>query len=307
MALTLVEAAKLASGDVVRQAVIEMFARQSDILAALPFEDIAGSGVKYNREGALPGVAFRGVNESYTASTGVINPITDSVFIVGGDIDVDRYIVQTMGAQQRAVQTSLKIKAIADAWALKFIKGDSSTEPREFDGLQTRLTGAQVIDAGSTSGGDALSLAILDEAIDAVDDPTHLVMSKAMRRRLTTAARSTTVGGFIGYEVGAFGRKVTTYNDLPILTTNSGSTEALGFTEANPGGGSAVGTSIYVVSFRTGRLNGIQNGEMSVRDLGEVDDAPVLRTRVEWYAGLAAYHGRAAARLRGIKSAAVVA
>jgi hypothetical protein len=31
-----------------------------------------------------------------------------------------------------------------------------------------------------------------------------------------------------------------------------------------------------------------------------------MRTRVEWYCGIAAFHGKCAARLRGIKDAAVV-
>ena len=181
MALTLVEASKKYSADVIRQATIEMFARQSEILAALPFETIPGGAVKYTQEGVLPGVAFRGVNESYTESTGILNPMVDAVAIIGGDIDVDKFIVATQGQGARAQQTSMKIKAIADAWAQKLIKGDSSSDPREFDGLQVRLTGAQKIAAGSTANGSALSLAKLDELIDAVDMPTHLIMSKAMR------------------------------------------------------------------------------------------------------------------------------
>ena len=40
MALTLVEAAKLETGDVVRQAIIELYAGSSDILMNLPFDDI---------------------------------------------------------------------------------------------------------------------------------------------------------------------------------------------------------------------------------------------------------------------------
>ena len=40
MALTLVEASKLVSGEVVRSAVIEMFARNSDILRVLPLSDL---------------------------------------------------------------------------------------------------------------------------------------------------------------------------------------------------------------------------------------------------------------------------
>jgi hypothetical protein len=308
MALTLVEAAKLNSGDVVKSAVIEMFARQSDILAALPFEDIPGGAVKYNREQTLPGIAFRGVNESYTASTGVLNPIVDSVVIAGGDLDVDRFIVQTQGQQQRSVQEEMKVKSLADSWTTKFIKGDSTSDPREFDGLQARLTGAQLIENGNTSGGDVLSLANLDAAIDAVDNPTHILMSKAMRRLLTAAARTYTVAGYVTYSQDSFGRRQTMYNDLPIIVaySNNGGTEPLGFTEAG-GGGGTTSTSIYVLSLGPGRLVGIQNGGMDVRDLGELQTAPVYRTRVEWYAGLALYHGRAAARLRGVKTGAVVA
>jgi hypothetical protein len=309
MALTLVEAAKLKSGDVVQSAVIEMFARESNILMALPFQNIDGNALKYSRESALPGVAFRGVNESFTESTGVVNPLIESLVICGGDLDVDRFIVQTQGAEQRAVQEAMKVKALAASVTTKFIKGDSTSDPREFDGLQTRLTGNQKIAAGSASGGDALTLSKLDELIDAVDSPTHLIMSKAMRRRLTQAARSTSVGGFITWDVDAFGRRIAVYNDLPILVAydENGGTDPLAFDEANPGGGSAVGTSLYCVSFGEGMLHGIQNGDMDVRDLGELETAPKFRTRVEWYAGVAMQHGRAAARLYGVKDAAVTA
>jgi hypothetical protein len=130
-----------------------------------------------------------------------------------------------------------------------------------------------------------------------------------MRRRLTQAARNTSVGGFITYGVDAFGRQITKYNDIPILVAYSGNggVEPLGFDEANPGGGSAVGTSIYCLSFGPGKVVGIQNGMMDVRDLGELEAKPVFRTRVEWYSAMAMYHGRAAARLWGVKDAAVVA
>ena len=50
---------------------------------------------------------------------------------------------------------------------------------------------------------------------------------------------------------------------------------------------------------------GLQNGIMEVRDLGELQTMPVMRTRVEWLVGMAVMHGRAAARLRGISNAAV--
>ena len=51
MALTLLEASKLNSGDVKRSAVIQMFAENSDVLRNLPFDDIPGGSLSYRVEG----------------------------------------------------------------------------------------------------------------------------------------------------------------------------------------------------------------------------------------------------------------
>ncbi|HLP29805.1 MAG TPA: hypothetical protein VK150_00495, partial [Geothrix sp.] len=171
------------------------------------------------------------------------------------------------------------------------------------------LTGSQVINAGATSGGDALSLLKLDELIDQVVDPTHLIMNKTMRRLLSQASRTTGVGGFITWEKDNFGQQIAYYAGLPIITLDldNSSSAILPFTEANPGGGAAASTSIYAVSFREGMLTGIQGGDPEARDLGELQTKPCMRTRVEWNSGIACFHGRAAARLQGIKNAAVVA
>ena len=309
MALTILEAAKLGGGTEIQLAVIEIFARSSPILGVLPFRDIPGNALKYNREKTLPGVAFRGANEAYTASTGILNPIVESLTIAGGDLDVDNFIIKTEGEDARAVHEAMKIKALAEDWQRAFFKGDTSSEPREFDGLQIRVVGDQLIDAGATSGGDPMSLAKLDELIDTVMNPTHLLMNKTMARRMAAAARTTAVSGYLTYERNEFGFRVMFYNDIPILIIedSEGKDTVLPFTEANPGGGAAASTSVYCASFGDGMFQGLQNGGMDVRDLGELDEKAVWRTRIEWYAGIAIYHGRAAGRLQGITDAAITA
>ena len=307
MAITLIEAAKQ-SNDPIQSAIIEMFARESEIMRVMPFENIQGNAIKYNREGTLPGIGFRGVNQGYTESTGVLNPMTESLVIAGGDLDVDKFLIDTQGPDVRATHEAMKVKALAANITRKIIKGDAETDPREFDGLQKRLTGNQVILAGSGSGA-ALSLMKLDEAIDAVQNPTHILISKAMRRLLSAAARSSSVGGYITYQKDEFGRQVAFYNDLPLLVLeDADGSEILGFDEAASGAASPANTqSLYVVSFMPQHMSGIQNGVMSVRDLGELEDKPVFRTRVEWYMGQTLYHGRSAARLRDITNAAITA
>lgn len=308
MALTLIEAAKLETGDVYRSGVIELYAGSSDILTALPFENITGGSLAYNRETALPGIGFRGVNESYTPSTGVLNPLVEVLVIAGGELDVDRFIVQTRGMQQRTTHEAAKIRNLGLTWTRKFIKGDSLSDPREFDGLQVRAVGDQIISAGSTANGAALSLAVLDQAIDQTLAPTHIVMSKAMARKFSAAARTTAVSGYVTYDIDALGRRAMQYNGLPILTVDldGSGTAILPFTEA-AASGTDTATSIYVVGMGADSLTGLQNGGMMVDDLGLLQTSPLYRTRIEWYCGIAAFNGRSITRIRHIGDLAIVA
>ncbi|MFA5208621.1 MAG: major capsid protein [Candidatus Paceibacterota bacterium] len=299
----------LGRDEVLKATVMELFARSSDLMANLPFEDITGNALKFDREKMLPGVAFRGVNEAYTESTGEVEKVIESLAIAGGDLDVDVFLVKTGGANQRAIQEQLKIKALSLNLTKQFIKGDVDTDPKGFDGLQVRCTGDQLINSSATAGSTAaLSLAKLDEVIDAVDEPTHLIMNKTMRRRLSSAARVSTVGGYITYDLDAFGRRVTRYNDIPILIADKDedNQEILAFTESGSGDGTEM-TSIYCVSFAENGVLGLQNAEMDVRDLGEQQSKPVYRTRVEWYITLAILRPLAAARLYGLPNSAVTA
>jgi hypothetical protein len=308
-ALTLLEAAKLNDGTELTRSVIEIFARESDLIRVLPFMSISGNAIKYNREGSLPSVGFRAVNQAYATSSGTLDPVTDALAIFGGDIDVDKFIVDTMGGEQRTVQRAMKIKAMAAAFALKFIKGDTTSAREEFDGLQRRVTGNQVVHNSTASGGAALSLIKLDEALDACVGATHIVASRATRRRFTQAARNPSIAGNINMTTDEFGKPVVQYAGLPIVCpydTARGS-EILTFTEAYNGGGTATGTSMYVLRMDETGVHGIKNGEISVRDLGELQTAPVLRDRVEGYVGLSIPDPLAAVRLDSIQDAAITA
>lgn len=311
-ALTLFESSKLHSGDEYRQGVIETIGTQGgSVLSVLPFIDIEGNSYSYNREGMLPTVGFRGINQDFDTSVGVLNPQSETLTIFGGNLDVDKFIVRTQGEDVRTTHEMMKLKAMALTWNANFFKGDSTTDPRSFDGLQKRLVvgGTQVIDNGSSSGGDALSLAKLDEMIDAVEEPTHLFMNRAMLRRLSQAAKKVDVAGDLQWEKDDFGGRVARYNDLPIIAIDKDASNELilPFTEANPGGGAAASTSIYCVSLGDGKLVGLQNGTVEVEDLGLLDGGSVYRTNVEHYQTIALLTDKAAARLRGITDAPVVA
>lgn len=308
--LTLIESAKTAinNAEFQRAGIIGEFASSSAILETIAFENIPGATYTVTREKTLASVAFRKVNAPFAESTGTVENIPEPLKICGGDLDVDTFIVASNGAQTRATQESSKAKALALKWTKIFIKGDSQTDSEQFDGLQSRVGGSQLIEAGNTDGGDALSLAKLDELIDQIDGPTSLIMNKTMRRLLSAAARNTSVGGFITYTVNAFGRQIALYNDLPILIVDTDETDVdiMGFTEVGSGGATATATSIYCASFTPDGLIGIENGGIRVTDLGELQSEPIFRTRVEWFCGIAQQKSKSVGRLRGVKNAAVV-
>jgi len=304
MSLTLLEAAKLVQ-DPLQRGVIEIFPRVSPVLERLPFFNVTGQAYKYNQEQTLPGIAFRGINESYTESTGVVNPCVEALYVLGGISYVDRALVKTQGNVNdlRATYDAMKAKSAALEYTKKFFKGDNSTDPNEFDGLDERLTGDQKIAAGSTSGGDTLTTDMLDILIDAVQGgPDVLFMNKTMRRKVSGLVRA--AGQAIETVNDAFGRQLTAYAGVPlaVIEEDKDGNQILPFTEDNPGGGTAASTSIYAVRFGVVEyVSGLQAGPMDVLDLGL--NRTNYETLIEWICGLGVFHPKAAARLYGVKNA----
>jgi hypothetical protein len=309
MALTILEANKLNDGNIKRTAIIEMFAANTDLLRVMPFQNIPGDSISYVKEGKLPGVGFRGYNQGYTSSEGIMNPETERLRISGADLDIDTAIIKTRGEDERNVQEAARIKALALAIGATMVNGDSEVNPLEFDGFRKRIVGDQLVPANLTApaANSPLSLEALDEAIDRVDGPNYLLMSKQMRNKLTSAVRAG-IGGDIEFALDEFGQRVAIYNGMPILIADYDNNGAriIQYNEAGPGGGTT-SQSIYILSVGDGKITGLQNGSMDVRDLGEVQDKPVYRTRIDWLVGMAVMHGRAAARMWGITNAPVTA
>lgn len=298
--LTITEWAKL-NPTPLTSGIVEIFATENPLLAAMPFINIAGNAFTYNRETSLPGVAFRGFNEAYQESTGVVNPLTETLTILGGDSDFDvaQIAMQTGDNDTRAVHDGLKAKAATLTWLRTFFDGDTSINPKEFDGLNRRLTGDQVLNAGTNGG--ALEFKMLDELVDAVrGTPSLLLMNKTMRRNVRAMARSVNA---LTITTDQLGRELEGYAGVPfgLIEEDETGAEILGFDEVQ--GTANMTTSIYAVRFGADTLHGIQTKPIEARDLGEVDDKPALRTRTEWYSGYVIKHPKAAARLKGLKAA----
>lgn len=301
MALTLIEYAKTET-DQLKKGVIELFASTNPILEDLPFKDIDGNSYKYNQEEALPGIAFRGINEAYDEGTGLVLPKSESLKIMGGDADTDKFLVKTERSleDRRATDIAMKVKAASLYFTKIFFDGDEASEPKEPDGLNQRLTGDQVITAGAN--GANISHSLLQQVIDAVDgEPDQLLMGKKMRRQVFNLAESSTI---ISDGKDAFGRPIKMYADIPIriIEKDNDDNIILDFDETQ--GNSSETASIYAVKYGVDEyICGIQSEPLDAYDLGEIDEKPVLRARIEWYIGIAMFHPRCAARLKGVTAA----
>lgn len=315
MALTLAESAKL-SQDTFAKGVLETFVQTSPILDRIPFMEIAGNAYAYDEEATLPGVAFRSVNEAYTESTGTVNQKSEKLVILGGDADVDRFIQQTRSNvnDQRAEQTALKVKAISYKFQETFFTGDSSVDTKSFDGLRKRLTGKQVIDAaangmpilGSSNADIHQFLDKLDELLAAVPGINSangaIYASAAIIRKIGSAMRHISYDTTLQQDIA--GKRVMQWNGIPILEAGQtpAGKEILDTTETQ---GTATNTaSIYAVKFGQGEgdqgVTGLTNGGVMVEDLGQLQEKPAYRTRIEFYCGLGVFSGKAAARLKGV-------
>jgi len=308
MALTLVEAAK-GESNVFTRGVIETFIEDQRLTQVIPFRNIVGGLDGVELESVLPASATRAVNEAFVQSEGRIDEIIQALKIYGGDIGIDPFITATKGSAQAARHVSLKIKSIADRWITDFFKGDSSANARDFDGLQLRLDGFNVLSAGATANGAVLSLLSLDEAIMRAHNPSYLCMGRQMANRLTQAARNTLVSGsIVRTDMNSFGQRALFYNDLEVIvvTDTENNDNVLGFTEA-AASGTNTASSIYVLGVGDRGVEGIQNGSFRVRNLGEDNATPREDTRVEWYNNFQINHSRGVVRLRNIADAAFTA
>jgi len=308
MALTILEAARIAAnnGEDKKAGVLMTFAETSPLLAAMPIVNISGNSYAYVRESVLPGIAFRAVNEGYTESAGATAQISEPLKLIGGDLDVDKFLVQTNGAQVRSVHERMKATALAQQIGIKLIKGDATITTKEFNGLEARyggttqtvVNGAQVMD-NQSSPTSALSMKSLDAMIDLVDTGLGtrvLIMTKAMARNMLAFLRGSSTA--IQMSINEFGQRVTSYYGMPIIIADQNGDQAA-IADNDDGSGLQ---SVWCAALGPSGLHMIQSGGITVTDLGEVHTAPVYRTRVEWYCGLVDEHPRCVARLADVST-----
>jgi hypothetical protein len=313
--ITVSEYAKSLDNTDVRRPPIEMFAASTDVFDAMPFEGLKGSVFQFYRQAVLMTPQFRAINEASSSGHNFITPLQESTAIIDHDIDVDRAIVDRHGPERRTYEQQMGMTAFGQLWATTVIYGSQSLNSRVFNGMQARATKySRTIANTGTSGGAALSLGQLDQTINLVNKPTHIIAPYLSRPLWIQLARTQSLSGFVMQEFDISGSKgvgglKASYAGLPFLWgyPKDDHPYMLDFNEVASGGGAAVTASLYVVSFGEGRLRGLQLRPLEVHDIGLLQDGKTFRTHINWDVGMVDEHKYCMARLSSWTNAPIVA
>lgn len=322
MAWTLAELSKIET-DTLRKSVIDTLIMESNLMELVPWETIGQLATTVVKISSLPSVGFRKVNEGYAESIGTFTQKVENISLFGGDIDTDIAIARAKNtiADARAIQQTLKLKAVAYDFNDHFINGDPTSDPEEYKGLLKRVDdiyaedntiyASQYIDLGDTQDygilrDSAARFFFLDHLSELVysitgHQPDYLLMNK----KCLLAVRSLLLREkLLTYGKDMFDRQIDMYMGARMIDIGvkaDQSTEIILNTETT--GGGSYNTSIYAVKFGIGDATwGIQQYPLEVRDIGELEDKPVYRTRVDWNLGLATVDPRSLSRLYGIRA-----
>jgi hypothetical protein len=308
MALTLAEAAKLSS-DVLLTGVIETIVKESCVLQRLPFIEIVGNGLTYNQEKTLPSIGFYDVNDLWSESSPTFTQVIAVLKIMGGDADVDNFLKSTRSNLQdlEAAVIELKAKAARQKFEETLIYGDSTVNPKEFDGLRKLIktdTASDQLISMTADAGSALTLDKLDELIDAVKGgkPDILLMSRRSRRKINALVRAAG-SGMMETDRDDFGNFIQLWNGIPIgINDHILDTHVIdnGVETATTGGADS---TIYALQFGEGGLCGLTApGHLTVERLGPLETKDASRTRIKWYCSLALFSSIKAVALIGVRN-----
>ena len=305
--VTLAESAKL-SQDLLVAGVIENVVTVNPIFQLMPFDQIEGNALAYNRENALGDVQTLGVGDTITAkAAATFTPVTALLKTLIGDAEVDHFLPTTRSNinDQKAVQIASKAKSIGRKYQDLFINGNDSTDPNAFDGLLNIVSAGQK--TTPSTDGDNLSFTIMDELLDKVkakDGDVDFIMMNSRTLRSYFALLRALGGASIGEVITLpNGRQQPGYRGTPIFRND--------YIPINQTQGATTGscTTIFAGCWDDGSrkvgitgLTPMINSGVFVSDVGEAESKNELITRVRFYCGLAVFSDLALAAAPGIKN-----
>jgi hypothetical protein len=334
MALTLNELYKQ-SRDPLQQGIIANLLRKSDLIGLLPFQNTSALRVTSTRWQAdqLPSVAHRRIGASYTESTGKTEQVSETLFILGGEIKIDRVLLMDKSVIEDPITTQTKQKTTAMAYEFNnvAINGDHATDADTPEGMKKRVSNLPSrMSIDLASGGDALKVLASTTTENTFIDALHKAVKYVGHRSVAGSSggpsdlgvtafimnESTWLGvgqalrrvGLLNTASDQWERSFETFKGARLVDCGlkvDQSTEIILNTE-DPGDGGDDASSIYVARFNADdAFRGLQLNNLAPYEVtGEMETAPQMLRRIDWVYGFQQVGQYSLARIKGFKMAA---
>ena len=289
--VTLAESAKL-SQDLLISGLIETIVTVDRFYEILPFMEIEGNALAYNRENVMGDVEFLGTGGTIAAkAAATFTQVTTQLTTLIGDAEVNGLIQATRSNlnDQKAVQVMSKAKNIGVTYQNNLVNGDGTGN--SITGLLSLMPAGQLVDTGTN--GKALDFDTLDNLMDLVKDKNGVVDYMMMPARtlrsyyaLLRALGGASIGDVVTLPSGA---QVPGYRGVPIFrndylpinqTKGSGSDQTTIIAGTVDDGSGKMGIA---------GLTAMGEAGLRVSELGEAEDRDETITRVKFYNGLALF------------------
>lgn len=302
--VTLAESAKL-SQDLLLTGIIENIVTVNPIYELMPFMEIDGNALGYNRENALGDVQFLGVGGTITAkAAATFTAVTSSLTTLLGDAEINGLIEATRSDKQSQIgaQVASKSKSLARQYQDTMINGDGTSNT--FTGLSSLVPAGQKIGAAAAAGSN-LSFDVLDQLIDLVKDKDgqvdYMMMPSRTRRSYFALLRALGGAGINETMTLPSGRQVPTYRGVPLFVND--------YMPVNQtqGSSTSICSSIFAGTFDDGSgkygISGLTargSAGIRVENVGTKESADERIIRIKFYCGFANFSQLGVAAAVGI-------
>ncbi len=316
MALTLTEGNLYSTTDMLSKTVIDRLVKDSDILQKLPFETLLGNSDTYVTVTTDSGAAFYAVGDTWTESTPSLTSATVTLKVMGGDADIDNFLLATRANKLDLKGTILnnKTKAVQYKFLDTFFYGNATSYPNEFNGLQVLISNStyNTVSVGSSGTPAVLSIAKLQQAIDLIPNSWEkqvngIWITKTLRRGIQTYLDTVGDKFVMVPDRNGYGKMIEYFRGMEIHTDDhilNTETISSGVFSASTGGAS---TSIFILTFDSEAVCGVQGGEgLKTVPLGDLETKDASRFRIKWYCGLKFKDLRSSVKVDGVTAAGTV-
>lgn len=321
--------------DPLRLGVLQVFLMESNPMGLIPWESINRLKITVTRitRTSLTKPGWVKIGAAYSEATPSFDSLEETVYKIGRDIDTPIEYENMDGQFEdlRSLGTEAALKAFAYEFNEAFVNGpminsDGSNNPDALIGIRERvdavdalggaLADAKQNPAGDVNGtpvgptGDATSL---NAALDALNSTMYFIdghqpdwgiTNQSLLLAMESAFRRL---GLFADSRDSYERFVHTYRGVPVYDIGlkaDQSTKIIGDDEKTADGTSASNaTSLYwgKNGVKT-HFHGWEMKPLDVRDIGELEGTPVVRTRVDWLVGLANWHPRCLSRVHSLQA-----